>query len=336
MFNIIPLNQRDNQWKNVPLGTSTSTTIGSHGCTITCLTMLLNYFGYQETPITVNQKLKSNGGYANTNLIVWTAIPKIWTRMKFEWRGYGYDNNQVSSNLPCLVEVDFDGTERTDDRHWILFKGDKKMNDPWTGTEEPTSKYKILTGYAVITGEMAQQPPTGGNNNMADMYKGIDLNNKESVKVAVDLWADVVQNGKAIITKQELEILNGYKKRVIELEAEISKVKTDSQKALELKDEEYLKLQTAHNMLIEFAEPLAEQLESYKIKYAGVLGQLDTIKRVGYQSFAIPTTAWDKEETILSHLTALTSGGNIENISTSKLISAIFARLLRSMDRNAK
>lgn len=336
MFTIAPIGQRDNQWKNVPLGTSTSTTIGSHGCTITSLAMLLNFYGYSETPVTVNKKLKDNGGYANTNLIVWTAIPKIWSRMKFVWRGYGYDNSQVSSNLPCLVEVDFDGTPRTDDRHWVLFKGDKKMNDPWTGTERATSDYSILTGYSVITGTQATnpEPPTGGDN--MDMYKGIDLNNKESVKVAVDLWADVVQNNKTILTKSEIETLNAFKSRAEQLQRELDEKNTKYTKELVEKDVLYGKLSDEYQLLHDSVVQLQEKLESVGGLLTDAFGQLDLIKRVGYQSFKIPVEAWDQEKTILSHLTALSSSGNIENVSTTQLLGIIWGRFTRSLDRNSK
>lgn len=335
MSNITPLGQRWSQWASVQLGTS-NTTIGSHGCTITCLTMLLNFFGYEETPVTVNKRLKDNKGYLNGNLIIWTAIPKIWDRMKFEWRGYGYDNNQVSNNLPCLVEVDFDGTERTDDRHWVLFKGDKKMNDPWTGTERSTSDYPILTGYAVITGKQGgAQPPTGGND-MADMYKGIDLNNKESVKVAVDLWADVVQNGKVIITKTEVENLQKSVSRVKELEKELSDTKKDCDQKLAQKDIVFNELKEKYDQLVLVVDPLKTKLEELATINTKLGGQLDMIKRVGYKSFAIPTEAWDEEKTILSHLTALSSSGNPENWTTSQLIGLIWQRLMRSLDRSSK
>ena len=141
-------NQRDVRWKDIPLGTG-NLTIGEAGCTITSVGMLADI-----TPDEVNIRLLSVGGYAHTNLIIWSKIKAAIPWLEHEWRGYIYDNDKVSKaiadNGGCLVEVDFDGTPRTSDRHWVTFIGNKKMYDPWTGTEEATSKYPILTGYSII------------------------------------------------------------------------------------------------------------------------------------------------------------------------------------------
>ena len=352
-----PLSQRDNRWNNTPLGSSKTTTIGSHGCTITCLTMVLNYYGYNETPATVNTKLKNNGGFAYTNLLVWTAIPKIWDRMKFEWRGYGYDNNLVSSNLPCLVEVDMDNTLSTPkDKHWVVFKGNQKMNDPWYGTERATNAYKYLTGYAVITGIQGEEDNNNTGETNMEMYKGIDLDNKASVKVAVDLWADVVQNGKQVLTKSEVEKLGSNEAEVISLKSKVKSLEEENSKAedecqsklsakeTQIRDDLGKTIQTlqseinklnkeleeALNMQIPNEDELiriTEKLENLSIDLTKARGQLEIVKRVGYQSFYIPIEAWDKEETILTQLTSLTSSGNSANMSTSKLFSVLLGRL---------
>lgn len=144
------LGQRDNRWKDEKLGFG-NTTIGDYGCTITALAMLAGLL-----PNEVNDRLKNVKGYAgdNKNLIIWSKIKEAIPWLEFEWRGYSYDNNKVSSaiekNGGCLVEVDFDGTPNTNDKHWILLIGNQKIYDPWTGREASTNKYKIYTGYAII------------------------------------------------------------------------------------------------------------------------------------------------------------------------------------------
>lgn len=141
--------QRDSKWAKIGLGTSRTTTIGSHGCTITCVAMLAGL-----TPDVINQRMKDSNAFANTNLVIWNKIKEAIPHLEFDWRGYTYENDRVSKAVEehggCLVEVDFDGTGRDDDRHWVLFIGNKKLYDPWTGTERPTSTYKKLLGYAVI------------------------------------------------------------------------------------------------------------------------------------------------------------------------------------------
>jgi hypothetical protein len=140
------LSQRDIRWANTPLGTSKTTTIGSHGCTITSLAMLFN-----TTPDVVNKELLRVNGYANTNLIIWTKIPQAFPGGEFITRAYSYNNNQVKTSIEkyggCLVEVD--ATRIGSPTHWVLYVGNGKMYDPWTGVEKATSYYPPK-GYAVI------------------------------------------------------------------------------------------------------------------------------------------------------------------------------------------
>lgn len=148
--------QNDSQWKSLKHGTSSST-IGATGCTITALSMMLHSIGYEENPKTVNDKLTRNGGYASGNLIIWSAINKIWPRAKWTWRGYSYtddDNAKVADAIKkygsCLVAVNgapIGGVAR--DGHWVLYVGNQRLIDPWDGLEKPTSSYDA-TGYAII------------------------------------------------------------------------------------------------------------------------------------------------------------------------------------------
>lgn len=128
----------------------TNNRIGDFGCTITSLCNLLNSKGYTETPATVNSKLSRGGGYSGA-LLLWSAVPRIWPRLKFNGRGYNYDNVKVSwyvyiKKLPVMVEVN--GASIGGSRHWVLFIGGGKMIDPWTGTVRNTNVYP-LTGYSL-------------------------------------------------------------------------------------------------------------------------------------------------------------------------------------------
>lgn len=163
-----PLGQRDPRWAKQQLGTS-NTTIGSHGCTITCLAMLIG-----TTPDVVNRKLSQlpkdkngNTGFAKGNLVVWSRVPEAFPNLTFVKRVSYYDNEDVKANIPCLVEVDFDNSPVVDNRHWVLFIGNKRLNDPWTGSERATSVYTILKGYAIykkksdtIINEVVDNKPT--------------------------------------------------------------------------------------------------------------------------------------------------------------------------------
>lgn len=151
--------QRDFRWGNKKLGYG-DTFIKSYGCTITALAQLLLLNGYDETPATVNDKLKANNGFtgANKNLLVWGAIAKAFEARHIK-RDYTYSNAEVLSAIKnykgCLVEVD--GEKIGAPKHWVLYIGNGKALDPWTGKEISTSYYPPL-GYSVISVEKLNMP----------------------------------------------------------------------------------------------------------------------------------------------------------------------------------
>jgi len=130
--------QRDIAWKSLLMG---SGNIGNYGCLITCIGMLCNL-----TPKEVNEKIKSVKGYEG-NMVIWGKLSTAIPGLSFIKRVKSYNNSDVLANLPCAVEVD--GSPIGGDKHWVLYIGNKKMLDPWTGTERPTSAYTPV-GYAVM------------------------------------------------------------------------------------------------------------------------------------------------------------------------------------------
>lgn len=145
-----PLSQRDVRWKDIKIGKSTSS-IGNYGCTLTCLAMLAG-----TTPDVVNTELTRVGGFL-VNRIIWQKINETNLPLEFPdmGRAYAYDNDRVleaiNKNGGCLVEVDFDGIISTpNDRHWVLYIGNQRCIDPWTGNEVATSKYPLRKGFCVI------------------------------------------------------------------------------------------------------------------------------------------------------------------------------------------
>jgi len=139
--------QRDIRWswKKVGFGKGR---FGTIGCTVTALTGLLFVTGYNLTPDKVAEKLIAVNGFIG-DLLYWSKVEKAFPRVKFLYRYYKYNNEEVkkliSSGTPVLVEVLLYGS-----RHWVLFLGDKMMSDPWTGKVLPTSKYQPI-GYSIFT-----------------------------------------------------------------------------------------------------------------------------------------------------------------------------------------
>ncbi len=145
------LSQRDPRWAKKKLGFSTLT-IGGYGCTLTCLTMLINQFSkIQYTPNEVNDKLKKVNAFTGA-LLIWSRVPIAFPFLKFNKRAYNYNNLEVAlyvyvKKTPVMVEVN--GAKIGAPKHWVLFIGGGKMNDPWTGKQSSTNTYP-LTGYSLF------------------------------------------------------------------------------------------------------------------------------------------------------------------------------------------
>ena len=134
--------QRDTRWSAMYLGFS-KLRIGSFGCTITSIANMLSAFGYNETPATVNTKLKAVGGFSGA-LVIWTAVSKVWPKAQFVKRALNFNNVEVAwyvygKQIPVIVKVHAPQIGALN--HWVLYVGDRKMVDPWTGKIVPTSTY---------------------------------------------------------------------------------------------------------------------------------------------------------------------------------------------------
>ena len=138
------LSQRDPRWMNEKLGFDATVTIGTDGCTLTCLTMLVNGVGFDETPSSMNRKLKDMGtgiGFLGS-LIVWPgltqAFPKIIFRRIIVCRDQPAPVDEINTSLdsgqPLLIELDRSPSPGLQN-HWVVLVArqgdDYLMLDPW-------------------------------------------------------------------------------------------------------------------------------------------------------------------------------------------------------------
>ena len=243
--------------------------------------------------------------------------------MKWEWRGYTYNNESVKNNLPTMVEVDFDGSTRTDFKHWVLFIGNQQLMDPWTGTIDPTTKYRIKTGYAIITGDKKEEEI------MSDMYKGIDLSNRDSVKVAVDIWSKLAHDNMVLVDKDAMEkrktLMEDLVKQNGTLAGDVSACqisKGETEKELEV--------------LEKVVDNMEEANDGEEVVLNDALKIINMIKQTGKEGFQIPEQAWDNKSSFLGALTKLTSGGNIENHATFDILAILVTRFKKFVDKFIK
>ena len=158
MFEIDALYQNDPKWKNVKLGNQNQETIGSWGCLLTSLTMVANGYGFNETPETINEKMKSAGGFQGA-LVVPAVLPSICPGLVY--KGYqpcedspapiAQIDAAIADGKPVIVQVDWSPKAGLQ-THWIVLYdktgNDYYMKDPYRYSgDSPDKKMKMLDRY---------------------------------------------------------------------------------------------------------------------------------------------------------------------------------------------
>ncbi len=138
------ISQRDPLWINEKLGFDDTVTIGTDGSTLVCLTMLVNGYGFSETPSSMNRKLKEMGsgiGFLGS-LIVWPGLTRVFPKIIFSRIIICRDqpapvdeiNTSLDSGQPLLIEIDGSPSPGLQN-HWVVLysrRGDDYlMLDPW-------------------------------------------------------------------------------------------------------------------------------------------------------------------------------------------------------------
>jgi len=167
---IAAMSQQNPAWAGAPLGSSPTDTIGSAGCAITAVTMMLRYYGMDTDPGAFNAWLTANGGYAYDDQLIWSAVTAYSSgRVAFSgWIGpdLGLIDGELDAGRPVVAEVRLGGNQ-----HFILLTGYSMdgsivINDPWFGDSANFSdRYgDPSTGIVSIRTFMPTDPggPRGG------------------------------------------------------------------------------------------------------------------------------------------------------------------------------
>ena len=129
------MGQQDPAFAGAPLGSSATDTIGSAGCAITSVTMMLRYYGMNTDPGAFNTWLTANGGYAFDDQLIWDAVTTYsGGRVAFSgWIGpdLGVIENELDAGRPVVAEVRLSGNQ-----HFVLLtgysaEGGLVIDDPW-------------------------------------------------------------------------------------------------------------------------------------------------------------------------------------------------------------
>jgi hypothetical protein len=155
------LSQRDPRWINEKLGFDDTVTIGTDGSTLVCLTMFVNGYGFQETPSSMNRKLKDMGsgiGFLGS-LLVWPGLTRAFPKIIFHRIVVCRDqpapldeiNASLDSGQALLIEIDQSPSPGLQN-HWVVLYArqghDYLMLDPWPQPPDnaPTA---LMTRYGI-------------------------------------------------------------------------------------------------------------------------------------------------------------------------------------------
>lgn len=158
MFETDALYQNDPKWKNVKLGNQNTETIGSWGCLMTSMTMVANGYGFNETPESINEKMKAAGGFQEA-LIIPAVLPSVCPGLVYK----GYQpcedtpapldqiDAAIAAGKPVIAQVDWSPKAGLQ-THWIVLydkEGDDYyMKDPYRYSgDAPDKKIKVLDRY---------------------------------------------------------------------------------------------------------------------------------------------------------------------------------------------
>lgn len=152
---MIILSQKDPRWAKQTIG-KTQLTLDRWGCTITCISMLSDYFtslgGKYRDPAELAKMLE----FTQNGLVLWSSLKKA-IGAAFEWRQYGFDSKRIDASLKdpkkaVMLEVPLGGG-----KHWVVALSRIPMTniyriaDPLTGTKKFSTAYGKITGSAHLS-----------------------------------------------------------------------------------------------------------------------------------------------------------------------------------------
>jgi hypothetical protein len=261
---IPPLGQQDGRWGDKTLG-NTQTRIKTYGCLLVCHTMMLNYYGKNFTPDTLNAVYKDKGVF-DGNLIMFAKVtevfPDILSDERYNCEKIPCDLGKIDKYLrerkPVIAWVDLVDNDKKPD-HFVLIIGKSDdghylINDPWTGETyffdakygNPTEK---IYGLRLYSGT----PPNQGKSLEDEI---LDL--QEKLRSANEMLAE-----KALEVNSLRDSLQSEKNKVGDLEEQLNKARSERDKADWEKTQTELKNKELESSLNAFKDKVCIEKEEY-------------------------------------------------------------------------
>ena len=250
----ITFSQNDPRWKDKPIGTKG--TIGGVGCLMCDGTMVANYYGFQETPLTFNEKLTQNGGYQDGNLMIWGKIPQLFPGLKYSGQWASADlltqahmnqiRGAIDKGFPVFLKIDTIPSTSKLDEHWILAIGydgdDFIVQDPWDGAEKRITSWgvtaqKLIWAWCWYEGKPAEVDSADGClvPNTPEWRKKYEQIVASATKWAESLKILEIEDDPNTTPSDKIKsVVAGYKSRETDLKNQLG----DSQKDLAVAKQE--------------------------------------------------------------------------------------------------
>lgn len=158
-FQPVYYSQQDLQWKGEIVGFGEpGDTLGYVGCALTCTAMLLSGHGLPESPGSLNEKLKSIGGFAG-GAIRWESLSRLYPQVTLKSNISCVDTDaplsqidaSIAAGQPVIVMMDSSPAAGLLTHCVLLYareKDDYLMLDPWPHKTHGKKKMHLTPRYS--------------------------------------------------------------------------------------------------------------------------------------------------------------------------------------------
>jgi hypothetical protein len=240
--------------------------------------MISSYYGQDETPSTINNKLKSVNGFVSGGLYVWGSFPKITdieeaktnTPLPLTDAQIANIKDNIDKGFPVMVQLDFNPKTVGFDMHYVIINGydgdEFFIIDPIDGTEQSINRYlgwykpsvrNTIEQYIVYMGEV--------------VFDGVTLEELLKTDVPKKNFEGNIRNVEFYFREWEIEktqnqnLSNEFNKKMEEYQEEVESL---LERNRELQDT-YLKYKTD-------SDEVMQQLQEDKIKAEETLSTCET------------------------------------------------------------
>lgn len=335
----VPFSQMDSRWAALLLGFNTVAKYNfyNYACLITCLAMIARYYGKDDTPITINDKLKElgsgNGFVAGGGDYVYGAIHKIYSGIDeiLVRTPSALTDDQVNeikvaldAGYPVVFQIDYDPKDVDLDSHFVLVvdynsgdENDFTIVDPLGGNEKSLKSYlgwykpsmrKTVEKYLIFKSKVPTSSQTVAV--PADQYPDIIHGSTEWDKTSAEYLPTA--DPKQSMFSDVQRVVNGYKSDAttaknnlastqIELKSALTEVENQKDKLANIdKDRQReIELLNAQIIALKEAQPNIDKLVA---QYQGTIDAINIDLRDAQKTVGLRNTKITELETQIAQL----------------------------------